>query len=199
MAGQKTEAAVPQGAESRPEGWLPPLPAGEELSCFHGQPWCQHQSRPLFLASWPTKSGLEPEPRASVAEAGGLWAQSPGGPTPLPIPAPSQTPQCQASLITKRTALGSPWTSQGSAQNTSSVLPCPSHGDGMRLRPAGGWERSCVAGCVWESPDAQVGELGWLPSAPDLPVLCFPEWPLCGKHSTQVISWDPHPKPRREH
>ena len=69
----------------------------------------------------------------------------------------------------------------------------------MRLRSAGGWERSCVAGWAWESPDAQVGELGSLPSASDLPVLCFPEWPLRGKHSTQVISRDPHPKPRREH
>lgn len=72
MGRQSIRASIPQGVESRPEGWPAPLPAGEELSCSPGQTLCQHQSRPLFTASWPAKSGLEPEHQASVAGAGGL-------------------------------------------------------------------------------------------------------------------------------
>lgn len=42
----------------------------------------------------------------------------------------------------------------------------------------------------------QRGALGWLLSASDLPVLCFPEWPLRAKHPTRVITQIPQ---RREH
>lgn len=51
---RKREAPVPQGAESRPEGWLPPLPAGECTSPGH----CSRLPGPQRVG-WSQSPGLQ--------------------------------------------------------------------------------------------------------------------------------------------
>lgn len=74
-------ASLPQGAESRPEGWPPPLPAGEELSCSPGQTQC-HCSPvivPRFLVS---KEWVGARARLQRLELEACEVQSPSRPGP---------------------------------------------------------------------------------------------------------------------
>lgn len=80
MGRRRTAAPIPQGVESRPEGWPPPLPAGEGLPCSPCQPQCQHPSQPLSPSHCPRLPGQQ-----RVGE-GQSWRTGAGGTRPKAVP-----------------------------------------------------------------------------------------------------------------
>ena len=140
----RTVAPIPQGVESRPEGWRHHAP---HLHC-----WLKSSPAPLASPGASTspghcsqlpgqqRVGWNQSPELQWLEVETCEVQSLGRscPTAYPLPGPpGPPPQFQASLITNYLTLGSLWTSQGSTQSRSSGLPGPSHGDDMRLQPTG--------------------------------------------------------------
>lgn len=96
MGGQNTAVSLPQGAESRPEGWPPPLPAGEELSCSPGQTQC-HCSPVIVPGFLVSKEWVGARARLQWLEMEACEVQSPSRPGSS---LPGEAPQVQATVIT---------------------------------------------------------------------------------------------------